>query len=50
MSSGAHPRYSRNPGTGENLASATVATMRAVEIEILRGREHPSVLVLPAMP
>jgi putative CocE/NonD family hydrolase len=47
VSSGAHPRYARNPGTGDSAARASVETMRAVEIEILRGAEHPSALVLP---
>jgi hypothetical protein len=47
VSSGAHPRYARNPGTGERAAHASVDTMRAVEIEILHGAEHPSALVLP---
>ena len=45
VSSGAHPRYARNPGTGEDAINAT--TLRPVEIEVLRDREHPSVLVLP---
>jgi len=45
VSSGAHPRYARNPGTGEAVATAT--TMRPVDIELLRDRDHPSVLVLP---
>jgi putative CocE/NonD family hydrolase len=47
ISSGAHPRYARNPGTGDGAAHASAETMRAVEIEILRGVEHPSALVLP---
>jgi putative CocE/NonD family hydrolase len=47
VSSGAHPRYARNPGTGEDRATATASTMRAVEIELLRDAEHPSRLVLP---
>jgi len=46
VSSGAHPRYARNTGTGEDLATATV--LRAVDIEVLHDAEHPSVLVLPA--
>ena len=50
VSSGAHPRYARNPGTGEDPATATVESMRAVDIELLRDADHPSVLVLPAMP
>ncbi|MGA2014985.1 MAG: CocE/NonD family hydrolase [Solirubrobacteraceae bacterium] len=48
VSSGAHPRYARNPGTGEGPATATI--MVAVEIELLHDAEHPSALVLPAMP
>lgn len=47
LSSGAHPRYTRNPGTGEDPANATAESMRVVEIEVLRDAEHPSVLVLP---
>jgi uncharacterized protein len=44
VSSGAHPRYARNPGTGEDPASAT--TLRAVDIEILHGPPHPAQLIL----
>ncbi|HWE14694.1 MAG TPA: CocE/NonD family hydrolase [Solirubrobacteraceae bacterium] len=47
ISSGAHPRYARNPGTGEAPAAATAESMRPVDIEVLHGAEHPSVLVLP---
>ncbi len=47
ISSGAHPRYARNPGTGDSAAHATPEAMRPVEIEILRGAEHPSALRLP---
>jgi putative CocE/NonD family hydrolase len=47
VSSGAHPRYARNPGTGDTAAHAKAETMRAVEIEILRSAEYPSALVLP---
>jgi putative CocE/NonD family hydrolase len=46
VSSGAHPRYARNPGTGEDWLTATA--MRAVDIELLHGVRHPSALVLPA--
>jgi predicted acyl esterase len=46
VSSGAHPRYARNPGTGEDPATAT--ELRPVDVEILRGARHPSLLVLPA--
>ncbi len=45
VSSGAHPRYARNPGTGEDPATAT--ELREVEIELLHDREHPSALILP---
>jgi putative CocE/NonD family hydrolase len=45
VSSGAHPRYARNPGTGEDPATATA--LRAVEVELLHDRDHPSALVLP---
>jgi uncharacterized protein len=45
VSSGAHPRYARNSGTGEDLATGT--TLRPVEIEVLHGAAHPSALVLP---
>jgi hypothetical protein len=45
VSSGAHPRYARNPGTGEDQATAT--TLRAVDVEVLHGAGHPSLLVLP---
>ena len=48
VSSGAHPRYLRNPGTGEDLTTATTA--RPVEIEILRDANHPSRLILPRSP
>ena len=47
VSSGAHPRYARNAGTGEDPATATEDTLRAVDVELLYGAEHPSRLVLP---
>ncbi|HEX5192209.1 MAG TPA: CocE/NonD family hydrolase [Solirubrobacteraceae bacterium] len=47
VSSGAHPRFARNPGTGEDRARADPATMRPVDVELLRDREHPSRLILP---
>ena len=46
VSSGAHPRYARNPGTGEDPMTAT--ELRAVDVELLHGARHPSHLVLPA--
>ncbi len=45
ISSGAHPRYARNPGTGEDPMTATVLT--PVDVELLRDERHPSHLVLP---
>jgi putative CocE/NonD family hydrolase len=45
VSSGAHPRFARNPGTGEDPATAT--RLRPAEIEVLHDPEHPSALVLP---
>jgi putative CocE/NonD family hydrolase len=47
VSSGAHPRFARNPGTGEDRASADPRQMQPVDIELLRDREHPSRLILP---
>jgi putative CocE/NonD family hydrolase len=48
VSSGAYPRYTRNPGTGEDPATATV--LAPVDIELLRGERHPSAVILPAPP
>ena len=45
VSSGAHPRYARNPGSGEPLASAT--TLASANQEVYRDPEHPSAVVLP---
>jgi putative CocE/NonD family hydrolase len=45
VSSGAHPRYVRNPGTGED--PLTAEKPRAVDVEILYGPERPSALLLP---
>ena len=44
VSSGAHPRYVRNPGTGEDPIAAS--TKRLVDVELLYGPAHPSSLVL----
>lgn len=46
VSSGAHPRYARNPGTAEDPLSAT--ELGAVELELLHDAEHPSVVLLPS--
>jgi putative CocE/NonD family hydrolase len=45
ISSGAHPRYARNLGTGEDPAAAE--RMVAVDIEILHGAEYPTAVTLP---
>ena len=45
VSSGAHPRYSRNPGSGEPLATAK--TLVAAEQHVWHDAEHPSAVVLP---
>ena len=47
VSSGAHPRFARNPGTGEDRATADPHRMRPVDVELLRDRAHPSRLILP---
>ncbi len=46
VSSGAHPRYARNPGTAEDPNRATALV--PVDIEVLHGAQHPSALVLPS--
>jgi predicted acyl esterase len=43
--SGAHPRYVRNPGTGEHPLAAE--SLHAVDVEILHGPVHPLSVVLP---
>jgi uncharacterized protein len=48
VSSGAHPRYARNPGTGEPLATA--ATLRAAQQAVRHDPAHPSAILLPVMP
>jgi uncharacterized protein len=45
VSSGAHPRYARNPGTGEPLATAT--TLLTAEQQVLHDPAHPSAVILP---
>jgi uncharacterized protein len=45
VSSGAHPRFSRNLGSGEPLATAT--TFRVAEQRIWHDAAHPSAIVLP---
>lgn len=45
VSSGAHPRYARNPGTGEPLATA--AAMLPAQQQVLHDPGHPSAVILP---
>jgi len=45
VASGAHPRFARNLGTGEPLATGT--SLRAAEVSIHHDPEHPSAIVLP---
>jgi uncharacterized protein len=47
ISGGAHPRYLRNPGTGEPLATAT--RLVPVDIEIRHAAGDPATLVLPVV-
>ena len=47
VSSGAHPRYSRNTGTGEPLATAT--TLARAEQRVFHDPGHPSAIVLPVV-
>ena len=48
VSSGAHPRYARNPGTGEGPDHATRPV--AVDLEVLRDADHPSAVMLSTQP
>jgi putative CocE/NonD family hydrolase len=45
VSSGAHPRYARNTGTGEPLATAT--TLVAARQAVYHDPAHPSAVILP---
>jgi uncharacterized protein len=45
VSSGAFPRYNRNPGTGEPRAIAT--TLRPADQQVHHDPEHPSAIILP---
>jgi uncharacterized protein len=45
VSSGAHPRYVRNTGTGEPLGTAT--TLLAADQQVYHDPDHPSGIVLP---
>ncbi len=45
VSSGAHPRYARNTGTGEPLTTAT--TLLTARQRVYHDRAHPSAVMLP---
>jgi putative CocE/NonD family hydrolase len=45
VASGAFPRYARNPGTGEPLATAT--RLRAADQAVYHDPVHPSAIILP---
>lgn len=45
ISSGAFPRYNRNPGTGE--PRGTAVTMHAADQQVLHDPDHPSAILLP---
>ena len=45
VSSGAFPRYNRNPGTGE--PRATAATLRVADQQVFHDPGHPSAIILP---
>jgi hypothetical protein len=47
VSSGSHPRWSRNLGTGEPLA--TGVHMAVADQTIYHDEAHPSALVLPVV-
>ena len=48
VSAGAHPRYARNLGTGEPLATGT--TLRPTTIAVHHDPDRPSTLTLPTEP
>ena len=45
---GAHPRYARNTGTGEPLATA--ATLVRAHQQVFHDPGHPSAIILPVVP
>jgi hypothetical protein len=49
LSGGAHPRFARNTGTGEPIATATAASLVAVDIEISHDPAGPGELLLPTL-
>jgi putative CocE/NonD family hydrolase len=47
VAGGSHPRYSRNPGTGDPLGTATRLVVQ--HHEILHDPAHPSAVILPVI-
>ncbi len=47
VSSCSHPRFARNLGSGEPVATAT--TFRAADQEVFHDPQHPSALVIPLL-
>jgi putative CocE/NonD family hydrolase len=47
VSSGAHPRFARNPGSGEPLATATQLVV--ADQAVYHDPTHPSAILLPVM-
>ncbi len=45
VSSGSHPRFTRNPGSGEPLATAT--KLIAADQQVFHDPAHPSAIILP---
>jgi putative CocE/NonD family hydrolase len=45
VSSGAHPRYARNTGTGEPIGQTT--TLVAADVEIFHDHKHKALITLP---
>lgn len=43
----AHPRFARNPGTGEPVATAT--KLLVAEQAVYHDPEHPSAILLPVL-
>lgn len=48
IAGGAHPRWNRNPGTGETLVTAKI--LKPAHQTVLHDRLHPSTLRLPVPP
>jgi hypothetical protein len=47
VSSGAHPRFARNPGSGEPVATAT--KLLVAEQTVYHDPDHPSAILLPVL-